>query len=309
MSLYHHVKDLVSTEIGHWNRNDVVLKIDKVCKRLIKTSEIKRVLENAKQNILSDNLSDANNKLLYVKKMENLEQRIKTEEKPLPIKRMLATAATILTLGMYNGNAKATTINYKDANGNTATGTIVNNQVYNKDNQRIGEINAVFPLKVEQNQSGYMRDVNNNEKTFNYSTISPQDQKRKQYPQESDEQNEQQSIQSQSNHKNEDVNSVQYLIDKSWEMIKNKSPPYEIKKTLEKAIKLSYTDVKLHYNIGAELSNLGDYNVRNGNKTEAINCYKLALKQAYKVKKLNPNYSSSIDMSINQLKLKSQGKF
>ena len=138
MSLYHHVKLLVSQEIGHWNRIDIVHSIERLCKHFNKTSEIKRILENARQNILSQNYSDANAKFQIVKNMENLEDIVKAEEYHFPIKKALVAAMTFLSVGLYPAKANAETPIKIQTNQGESQGYIRGNEAYDSQDNKIG---------------------------------------------------------------------------------------------------------------------------------------------------------------------------
>lgn len=166
MSLYHHVKDLVSTSVGHWNRKETIDKIDYVCKKLKNGSEIKTLLGRAKDNILSDNLSDAQDRFNDVNKMENLEKRLEDEKYISPIgkafsyvthninyKHAFVSLATILTLGMYSGNVKAEYGTVNDANGRPVRVQTNGNQVYNATTmEKIGTVREDGRLSTNNGQ-------------------------------------------------------------------------------------------------------------------------------------------------------------
>ena len=110
MSLYHHIAILIKTEVAHWNRNDVTKEIYKIIGKLKTDSNIRKELEIAKNFISANNLSAANERFVYLRKMEEkkeLEAIVKNEEKHFNFKKTFATVATLLTLGLYSGNAKA----------------------------------------------------------------------------------------------------------------------------------------------------------------------------------------------------------
>jgi len=143
MSLYHEIAILVKTELGHWNRSETVDLIDKVCKRLVKTSQIRKYLLESKDFIQSDNLSAAKERLEYVKNMDNLEQIIKNDEKHFNFKKALVTAATILSFGlMHPPVSKANQENIYFSDGKTTIQAYVrDDRVYNqKDNSYLGYV-------------------------------------------------------------------------------------------------------------------------------------------------------------------------